>query len=380
METNEIKALIEEQGKSFAAFQAKHEERMKELEGKIDNPKPRTLSAENKANGPVFYDRAGNPIPSFKAADPWPVEGENLSVGKTFRGLITGRWDGAEKEFKAVSGTTGGAGGVLLPAPVASQIIAAVRNRLSIVAAGASTIKMEDRSLTLAKVLIPPAAAVYDEEETIDEASVTFGAVKLEAKKYACIVPASRELIEDAANLEETLINEISRSIALKVDADGLASLLATLEAIPLTPNVTAIASSFGYDDILGALYTLYGRNVSAPITAITHPRVLKALAIAKEATTNAYLTPPTDWGTIARIMSAQVPVTGSSPDEVSALYLGNFGTGAVFGIRQDVSIEISNTAGNAFSKHQTLIKCLMRCGFRIIRADDFQVITAIPV
>jgi hypothetical protein len=189
METNEIATLIEKQGEAFKAFQARHEERMAALEARLDTPKPRTLSAESKANGPVFYDKAGNILPSFKASDPWPIEGESLSVGRTFRGILTGNWTGAEKEFKAVSGTTGGAGGYLLPAPVASQIIEAVRNRLSIMATGIPTVQMADRELTLARVITSPTAAVYDEEATIDEASVTFGAVKLEAKKYACIVP-----------------------------------------------------------------------------------------------------------------------------------------------------------------------------------------------
>ena len=83
--------------------------------------------------------------PDERLADTIEVapEQRGLRVGKYLRGLITGRWDGAEAEQRAAMTTTQAAtGGNLLPSPLAAYVIDLARNRSVVTKAGATLVPM----------------------------------------------------------------------------------------------------------------------------------------------------------------------------------------------------------------------------------------------
>ena len=80
------------------------------------------------------------------------VDCSHLSVGRLVAGMITGRWANSEREQRTM-GTTGGAsGGFLVPTPVAANVIDLARNSSVLIRAGAGTIPMASKSLTLPQV------------------------------------------------------------------------------------------------------------------------------------------------------------------------------------------------------------------------------------
>ena len=154
-------------------------------------------------------------------AKPYTIDGEQrqLSIGKYVRGIVTGNWDGAEAEKRAMSEGALSGGGYLVPSLLSSQVIDLSRNQARVIQAGAVTVPMESNKLTLAKVATPPKAGWKKENESIAESNtMTLGAVNMEAKTLVGMMRMSIELLEDAANIDSVISTELSESLALELD------------------------------------------------------------------------------------------------------------------------------------------------------------------
>ena len=90
------------------------------------------------ANGSTEWTdpRTGQPVavlkPEQRMADlvqPSAYDEGPLSLGRYLRGIVTGKWRGAEREMQAMTEGTLGSGGYLLPSPLSTQIIDKVRNQ-----------------------------------------------------------------------------------------------------------------------------------------------------------------------------------------------------------------------------------------------------------
>jgi HK97 family phage major capsid protein len=130
-------------------------------------------------------------------------EMKQASLGKILRGYITGNWDGAELEQKAMGSTPLASGGLLIPTPLAANVIDLARNQARVFQAGAITVPMEEGTD------IPVSAAAFN--------SVTFT-----ARKLATLVVIDNELLADAPNTDSVIENSISKSIALALDYTAL--------------------------------------------------------------------------------------------------------------------------------------------------------------
>ena len=116
-----------------------------------------------------------------------------LSLAKSLRGYLTGEWDGAEIERKAMASSALGA---ILPTPISNQIIDLARNASTVIRAGAVTVPMTTATLKLARMTGDVTAAWYAEAGAISESDATLDSVTLTARNYA-FTPNRIEIIKD---------------------------------------------------------------------------------------------------------------------------------------------------------------------------------------
>ena len=308
------------------------------------------------------------------------LSAEGLSVGRVVRALVTGKWEGAEAERRAMGSVTGTAGGFFVPEPVAANVIDLARNAAVMVQAGALTIPMTSNNLRVVRVLADPTAHWRGEGQAITESDASFGALNLTAHSLAALVRVNAELMDDAPMFAATLDNSLAQALALKMD---YAALYGTGAGMPLgIRNCDGVAEETmgtdgaapaDYDDFLDLAKAIELANGS-PSTLIWSPRTKNTLAKIVTGITSdkTKLAPPADFLALRRLVSNQVSVTetqGSNSD-ASTAFMGGFENTA-FALRQTITIEASQVADTAFAKNQVLVRAIMRGDFAIFRPSQ---------
>lgn len=304
-----------------------------------------------------------------------------LSVGRAIRGILSGKWDGAEAERRAMGTTIGTAGGYLIPDPIASNVLDLTRNASVIVRAGASTIPMANQNLTVVRVLTDPTAEWRGEGVAITESDGTFGAINLRAHSLAALVRVNNELLDDAPMFAATLDQQLASALALKLD---YAALYGTGAGQPqgLRNTDGVNQDSMGdnglampdYDKALDLIQAIEEDN-GTPTTAVMAPRTRTKLAKLKTGITSdlTKLVPPAEWTALRRLVSNQISITETqgSSNVASTMFVGDFSQMAV-AIRQDITIEATRVADTAFAKNQTLVRAIMRADVAVFRPSHF--------
>jgi HK97 family phage major capsid protein len=210
----------------------------------------------------------------------------SLSPGRAVRGMLTGRWDGAEAERRAMSTTVGTAGGFLVPEALSANVIDLARNASVLVQAGALTIPMPNQTLRVVQVLTDPTASFRGEGTAITESEGTFGALNLTAHSLAAMVRVNNELLDDAPSFAATLDHQLAATLALKLDWAGLYGSDAGNEPQGLRTATNVSQLSMGangaamddYDDVLDLMQAIEEAN-GTPTTAVMAPRTRNKLA-----------------------------------------------------------------------------------------------------
>lgn len=305
----------------------------------------------------------------------YPSELEGLNLGLLVRGVVTGEWSGADLERKATLSTNlSSAGGFLLPEPLSNQIIDLARNRSYVVQAGAGTVPMTSSSLDIAKLLSDPTIGWYAENGTIAETDVTFGRASFTAKKMACVIRISNELLEDAANVQTVVENAMSAAIALELDR---AALLGTGAGQPLgivngtnVNTITSVGTLSDYDDFVDGIYAVRGYNFN-PNAAMYSPTTGKKLAKMVTGLSGdlTKLVPPADFANLAKYVTNQLGDTVAVVGQWDQYLIG---------LRSQIRIEISRQADTAFMKDQSLIRAVWRGDGMPINGRAFCVLSGI--
>jgi HK97 family phage major capsid protein len=270
---------------------------------------------------------------------------QELSFDRYLRGLATARWDGAEHE-RALAEATVGAGGALVPAPLASRVIDLARNRTVVFNAGAQTVPMTSQTLALARLTSEGTPAWKTEGASITAADMVFDRVTFTARTLVRLIQLSVELFEDADPSSEGII---ARSFAgqMAVELDRVALLgtgtapeprgVLNQSGVTLTShgaNGTAITNFDWWLDAIGAVRTA-GFEPNAHIQA---PRSSTSLSKLKEATTNAYMAPPS--GLLPMLTTKSIPITvttGTSTD-TSYVFTADW-SNLMIGMRTDFNL-----------------------------------------
>lgn len=310
-------------------------------------------------------------------------DGPAPSLGKIVKAMAIGDWAGAEYEqskvMNAMSGA--GAGGVLLPTVTSAGLIDLARNKTRILEAGAQIVPMSARTIVVPRWTGDPSMAWRAENAAVGEVDGTMDSITLVAKTMAAIVRISRELIEDT-EVEAVVADAVASAIAVKWDYAGLYG-AGTNEPTGVKQTATVTKTSLGtngatptWDNLIDAVGRLRDNN-EEPSAQILADRTSRTLAKVKEATTNAYLKPPTYLDGVPRLTTNQVPVNltvGTSTD-TSDLFTGDFSQ-LILGVRTGpLTIQLSERYSDS---GQIGLLCWFRGDIAVARSKAFDVVTGI--
>jgi HK97 family phage major capsid protein len=362
------------------------------------------------ANEPAWVDaRTGQPVavlkPEQRMSDLVTSDafGEQpLSMGAYLRGIVTGKWHGAERELRAMNEGTLGSGGYLIPTPLSSQIIDRVRNQAVLIRAGARTVGMESSTLSMARVAASGGDITpgwHTEAASITSSDMAFEKVTFTAQTLAALTTMSVELFEDAANLDGLLIDSVSKVLAIELDRAGL---LGTgtppqpkglinqtgvvTDNTTFTTNGSVISASAptgapAWDWLSKQISALWSVNEN-PNAAIYSARTAGELDLLR-ASTGAVLPPPGSVADLQRLYTNSIlnTMTQGSSNTASCAFVGDF-TQAMIGMRTGLVVEVSRYANvgatSLFSTMQIGIRCYLRADFQVARPGAFRVVTGI--
>ena len=322
--------------------------------------------------------RSGKPVKVYsfreRMSNDLAPEERNLSLGKLIVSMVTGDYRIAEAEQRALS-TGAGSGSVLVPEPLYASVIDAARAKAVTAQAGAKMVIMDSKTMSIARVLTDPTFEVKAENDSFtDNADMTFDAVSLDAFTIGSTVVMSRELAADSPNAATAIESAIIDALAVKLDQLALLG--------------TGINEPTGINAVIGVQELDLLGTASIDYTVLID--LWTKLALANHDTT-AFLLNPRDIGNLAK-MRNDLGVNYVAPDLISAIKRlhttsipANLGTGTdesiafagdftklLWGVRQGMQLEISTTAGDAFKKHQVIVKCTWRGDFALEQPAAF--------
>ncbi len=364
----ELDALIQRAGpdgllasdqRRFDALEREHRElsdladdAVDELIGKIADaagPVPMPAVAQVRdgkvvLSGSTGEVRANLPLPAGRSLTELPGHaGSSVeAAGSYFRDLIFGQVD-----KRALGEATGASGGFAVPTPHAAVILDLARKQAQVASAGAQVVPMTSETLTIAKLESDPVPSWRGENVLIPESDGTFGAVTFDVKSLAVITRISRELLEDAPNVEAAIVNALAQSFALEFDRVALYGAGTAVEPRGLV-NVGGLATT-DFGGANGAAPTNYGfigraiqrvrtRNYS-PTGVLLAPRTEGDLSNLT-ATDGQPLVPSPYVAAVPRYETNQIPTNqtlGTSTD-TSELFVGDFGN-LMLGVRTSFGV-----------------------------------------
>lgn len=278
-----------------------------------------------------------------------PEEHENLSWQKYLRGMVTGNWRDAGHEMNAMTEGTLSGGGYAVPTLLSSQIIDLARNQAALLRAGTRIVPMANRTVDIAKWTGDPAPAWHTENALITATDGTMSKITLTAKALAGITWVSRELLEDAQEVENELRAAFAAQFALTVDKAGLYGSGTDPEPRGLKNaagvNKVALGGANGstpgnYDWLVDAAGRLADVNESAQ-SVIYSPRTARTLGKLKD-TTNQPMRLPDYVAELERYQTNQVgnALTVGTSTDTSDAFVGDFSQ-LYLGVRTQLQIQV---------------------------------------
>lgn len=320
-----------------------------------------------------------------KLADVAPRSVHAGQFGHYIKGIVTGEWSGpAAAELKAMAVGTGSAGGFLVPAPLSATVLDLARAKARVFEAGALTVPMETATLNIAKVAGDPAPAWHAENALDVVASdVSLARVTLTARTLPVIVRCSRELFEDASNLDAVVSSSVAQALALELDRAALYGTgvapqprgvynTTGIGVVNLGANGAALTT---YDSVIDALTSVRNNN-HEPNAMLYAPRTAASLAKLKD-TTGQPLQEPDVVKALAHLTTTQVPVnkTQGAATNASDLFVGEWRQ-LLIGLRTTFIIELLRE--RYVENWQVAFAAHLRADVQVANAGAFAVIQGI--
>ncbi len=329
--------------------------------------------------------------PSEKLSDIYRSK-EPLSMGKYIRGIVTGNWEGAENELRVMSIGTPSVGGYTVPAPLSAKIIDLARNQSRVFQAGAITVPMDSKTLSLARTLTDLTPAWKVENNAITASDMTFDQVTLTAQTLVAMAKCSVELMEDSTNLSAVVNQSLSAALALALDKAALNGSGVAPEPRGIRNQTGVQILDMGTNGLAMTDYTKFSTAVQkiqeangndANLAAIYAPRTAAAIDQFKETTTAQPLQPLDSFKSLKKFVTNQVPInlTHGTGTTCSQAFVGDFSQ-LMVGMRTNLTIEVDRTAadstGSAFSNLQVWIRAYLRADIALMHPNHFVVIDGI--
>lgn len=305
-------------------------------------------------DGAIWRDREGRHVPVLAKrhrladlAPPADSAAAELGVGGYLRALALG--PNSELERRVLGQGTIGAGGALVPAPLAAQLIDLLRARSVAVQAGAQTVPMTAQTLAVARITGQPVAAWRAENAAITESDPTFDRVTFTARSLAVRFNVSRELLEDGQNTAESATAILAGAMATALDAAVLvgSGTPPTPQGIRGTTGIQSVemgangAAFANWSKVLDLVQLLEAANAGDVTAMIAAPRTARAIYGLTD-TTNQPLQPPPRLANIPLLVTSAMPVneTQGSSNAASTILAGNFAE-VMIGLRTALQVSV---------------------------------------
>ena len=329
-------------------------------------------------DGSVWRDADGKPIKVYLPNEniaPARYSSE-VDLGTIVRAMVTGK--GLQEVNAAMSGGSVSTGGALIRTDLASQVIDRMRAQSTVVQAGARTIQMASPTLLMARVSGDPTVSWAAEAASLSDTGPTFDVVTLTARTLRGWVLMSRELVEDAAGLGESIVQSFSKAMAVELDRVALVGsgtgqeprgIGAATGAAPIISMGTNGAQLTNWDKVLDLLDAVLTANAEAPTAMVYAPRTGTTINKFKD-TTNQPLQVPPALAAVPRLVTTAMPVNQSqgTANNASSIILGNFAE-LMIGVRSELQIIMSE---GFLSTNQIGIGFVMRADVQYRHADSF--------
>jgi HK97 family phage major capsid protein len=309
-----------------------------------------------------------------------PRDSQPLDVAKMIRGIVTGHWDDASSERRAMGEATLPGGGYSVPQELSALWIDMARAKAVCIAAGAGTLPMATQSLRIAELTQDVVPNFRPEHVPLNENDLVFGAVDLRARLVGVVARASLELISDSPMASDMITRSITAALGLAMDqamlsGDGVVD--ATHDnptGILTNANVNAIAvgaAPADYSHWLDAINRIEVAN-GTPTAVVDHPNTVNELRklVTGIAGDKTQLEPPEPYDTLSPFVTTGLAAGNS--------IVGNFAEGALFGLRETVTIEATRVGDTALKNAEILIRGYMRLDVGITRPKFFTKLTGI--
>ena len=231
-------------------------------------------------------------------------------------------------------------GPALVPNFLGGQLIDMVRQRTTVVAAGASTVMLDGPTM-LARLTSGPTVHQHTESaDDIDESDIVAEPVTLNPKLLACLIPLTVELVQDSPNLNELLNLAIAGAFAAKLDALCIATLLADVNI----PKSLVTQDPALWAKVLEAVGAALALNQQLPTAHIGSSADFIARAAQLASTAGTWLGKPPALAAMAELHS-----TGLS---AGTAFFGNFAEAFAIALRSDLRVEIVRHAKPGAASH----------------------------
>ncbi|MDG9925441.1 MULTISPECIES: phage major capsid protein [unclassified Pseudomonas] len=302
----------------------------------------------------------------------------------------------------ALSTVTAGAGGVLVPTNMASEVIEALRPTSIVRKMGVISLPLNNGNLTMPRISGNTVVGYIGTETDIPLTGMTFADTKLSAKKMAALVPVSNDLLRMSGvnpRVDQLVANDLATSMGLSEDlhfirADGTGVLPKGLRYWAIAQNLVPAPAMAGIElqaiDLYlgGMMLRLETANVQMQSCGwLMHPRVLRWLQSLRDGNGNkAY--PEIEQGLLKGYpvgLSNQIPVNLGAGSNQTEIYFVNFAD-MMIGEDMDLVIDFSKEATykdgggevvSAFQRDQTLVRVIAKHDFGPRHVESIVVGTA---
>ncbi|MEG1411337.1 MAG: phage major capsid protein [Terrisporobacter sp.] len=170
---------------------------------------------DNFSKGDILGDLGIRSGDVFSLSNKGSAEKRNLDLGKYVRGIVTGEWNDAELEQRAM---TTSATGVLIPDELSRQIINASRSQSLFTLANVPIINMDSDNITIARIKNTPTLKFKEEGKEASESGFELEPLKLTSKTAYGYAYVSIEAIRSSKNLSQILNQVFSEALADCID------------------------------------------------------------------------------------------------------------------------------------------------------------------
>lgn len=399
--------LTAEQAAAFDALKAKDDALASEL-ARAEEVERRKAAAAT----PVATIPAASTVP----ASPRAADEKGLRFARVVRALAAGGGiphvaaQIAEKEwgdsglFANQNMGSGAAGGFLVPEEVSGEVIELLRAQSVVMSLNPIVVPMTRGNMTMNRLNTGTNAAYIGEQQNAPATGVTFGQVKLEAKKLAALVPISNDLLRANSVAADRIVrDDLVTSLGVRMDLAfirgagtvftpkgfrfqhiGYATEATHVLAATATVNLANVTTDLGRLEL--ALL-----NADVPMTRpgwIMAPRTMMYLMNVRDGNGN-FAFPEIQTGTLRGKpfrVTTQIPTNLGGGANESELYLADFAH-VLVGEHQAIDIALSTEAAYvdanaqmqaAFSRDETVIRAIAQHDFGMRHLPAVAVLTAV--